>query len=124
MCSNEQLKVACERINFNYFILTAKLARGQWIPSPLELYFPTTGKIQESENAQASGKTCADCIEAILGFVYRRQGYKATLQVADELLLTIPWDDNDIVNQTEQLSPVTKRQLTRKAEDFTGYHSF
>jgi endoribonuclease Dicer len=66
-------------------------------------------------------KVCADVIEAVLGFVYLSGGYGLSLDVAKELQLTIPWDENAM--EIEQ-GPSPQTTLSLKVKDFTGYENF
>jgi endoribonuclease Dicer len=126
--SNMALKEKCLDLKFNKYVLTANLARGKWSPASLELYSSTVDSgeiIQGSENGTASGKTCADIMEAILGLVYRCQGYDASLQVANELNLTVPSTGAIVAVETtsydEGLASVGVLEIASK---FTGYPSF
>ena len=113
MGSNKRLAELCRLLSIDRFILTSSLSRGLWTPSPLEL--------SEQKRIVPPEKVCADVIEAILGLVYREEGYELALKVADELHLTVPWKDSEQVDgEMDASSP----QLVEAAQHFTGYQQF
>jgi dsRNA-specific ribonuclease len=120
MCCNARLTKSCRWLELDRFILTSKLERGIWTPSSLSLCSATRGVIIAEKPSE---KTAADLIEALLGFVYRHQGYEASIKVAEELRITIPWDK---VHPEEQivLDREISSQLLIDAIAFTGYQSW
>lgn len=120
MCSNARLTKSCRRLELDRFLLTAKLERGLWTPSSLGLFSATRGVIFADG---PSDKTAADMIEAILGFVYHYQGYDASLKVAEELRITIPWEKRHREDQFVFDKEISS-QLLSDAIAFTGYRNW
>ena len=120
MCSNARLRDACERLNLDQFIMTAKLERGLWAPSPMELYSPSAGDVVCA--AGPNGKVCADLLETLLGFAYKSGGYSAARQVADELQVTIPWSDREPDEQGSTNKFKVDSHLLEHVQAFTGYN--
>ena len=122
MSSNERLIAACERRGLQRFILTSALSRGLWTPSPLRICSPSgenSSAAISTSTTPSLGKVCADVIEAILGFVFLRGGYKLALKVADELTVTIPWKEEAEIFRPS--SSVARPGLLSAVQSFTGY---
>lgn len=69
------------------------LARGKWIPSPLQIIRTVDAKVKDA--AVQRIKILADVIESILGVVYLEFGYHVSMKVGNELHVTLPWDETD-----------------------------
>lgn len=126
MCSNMSLRARCLKLQFNRYVLTAKLARGQWSPAPMERYCLSPEHqevIEKAENGMASGKTCADILEAILGFAYLCKGYKFCVELANELKITVPTTELDVDAIMFHQSPGSE-DIQEIASQFTGYSPF
>ena len=63
--------------------MMAPLARGKWIPSPLQLVQAPHAHAK-SDNTQRV-KVLADVIESILGVIYLEFGYHISMKVGNEL---------------------------------------
>ena len=50
--------------------------------------------VSKIDEVQPGKKTSADIIESILGLVYLHKGYQASFDVATELGITLPCDDD------------------------------
>jgi dsRNA-specific ribonuclease len=99
--------------------MSSNLARGQWLPSCLdfeeESIVPST-----SEN---SGKLYADIIESILGLVYLEFGYKAAIDVGDELKVTLASSEVPIEESCGK-KPNVDAHLLETVRQATGYTEF
>lgn len=102
--------------------MTVPLARGQWIPSQLELYRPGIAQAKgvTCENPKV-GKVYADVMESLLGLIFLHFGYETVLEVAGELHLTLPWRVADVTNPY-QIKP--KPKLLSEATRCTGHANF
>jgi dsRNA-specific ribonuclease len=97
--------------------MTAALARGQWMPAGIT--FSDGTKLTHDE--PLGGKVYADIIESILGLVYLEFNYETALMVADELQVTLPWD-NDTEQKTDHIMDNT--HLLEAVRRCTGYDNF
>jgi len=124
MCSNARLTAACDGIGLDQFILTRKLEKGLYVPAGLELF--SDGEETGVEvDASPSEKVRADFIEAILAFVFlssAEAGYSLARKVADELQITIPWNEIEKEVASEELS--RSARLLEYTREITGYDSF
>lgn len=77
--------------------------------------------LSQYEDVQAGKKTSADLIESILGLVYLHKGFQAAFDVATELGITLPCDD-----EYDTFLPGYKRKddLMRFGEKFLGNITF
>jgi dsRNA-specific ribonuclease len=107
----------CRHLQLNRFVMTAPLARGQWLPTCIDF---TEGTELKAEDPLGS-KIYADIVESILGLVYLEFGYVVSLKVADELNVTLPWDDNCVENSNDHDKNL---QLLNAVRRCTGYHGF
>ena len=97
MGSNNRLMNATKAAGFDRFILFRQLGRSQWVPSGLELHEIKEDGIERLANVeeeQAGKKTNADIIESILGLIYLKVDFKAAYDVAAELGITLPRDQD------------------------------
>ena len=69
------------------------LARGKWIPSPLQVIQSTGAEVKSLATQRV--KILADVIESILGVVYLEFGYHVSMKVGNELHVMLPWDETD-----------------------------
>ena len=116
-CPNSFFTQTCIRLRFDNFVLTKALARGKWIPACFE-YSEGAELISEGSFAR---KVYADMVESILGLVYIEFGYGVSLKVADELQVTLPWDNemgDNSDNRTEHI------QFCETIRRCTGYDGF
>jgi dsRNA-specific ribonuclease len=123
MGCNDRLEKTCKQLHFDAFVLTTPLARGQWIPSQLELFKPGECEIKgvTSRNPSA-GKVYADVMESLLGLIFLNYGYDMALEVADELRLTLPWHIKS--DKSSQFKIAPKPKLLAAAARYTGHASF
>ena len=73
--------------------MMSSLARGKWIPSPVQVIHSSNTKGMDV--AIERMKILADVIESILGVVYLEFGYHTSMKVGNELHVTLPWDETD-----------------------------
>jgi dsRNA-specific ribonuclease len=117
--SNDCLARRCKRLGIDRFIMTTSLSRSHWLPTPLALSATEAGPIDCSP---ASCKVYADVVEAILGLAYMHGGYSLAVGVADELQITIPWDDANMGTQRGDCdTAISVDSLLRAVERFTGH---
>ena len=107
----------CTHLRFDKFILTTPLARGQWLPVSLAYTEDTVLKPEPS----LGGKLYADAVESILGLVHSEFGYPISSKVADELQVTLPWDNNI---QGQKGNRAENSQLSEAIRRCTGYGDF
>lgn len=124
MGSNERLTNAAKSAGFDRFILFRQLGRRQWSPIGLVLHeINNDGDevVSNFEDIQPGKKTSADIIESILGLVYIHEGFQASFDVAEELGITLPCDDeyNSLL-----LGYEPKEELIRFSERMLGGYSF
>jgi len=126
MGCNDRLAAVCQDLKIDQFVITAPLGRGQWAPSSLELYTPSTAGLDDGEGAvemeSVSQKTFADVIESLLGLVYLTSGYDKATLAADELQVTLA--------RNKELNAPMERQLSvspgklAAARALTGHKNF
>jgi dsRNA-specific ribonuclease len=123
MCSNSTLSEICNRIGLKKFIRTKSLQRGHWTPASLELSSHSSGTITLKP---VPDKVCADVMEAILGFVFLRNGYATVCQVADELEITLPHDIENVplMGNFETITGSFADKLVSVCGRCSGYTSF
>ena len=71
----------------------APLARGNWVPSPLQLIETSNSNVKSDDSQRV--KVLADVIESILGVIYLEFGYNVSMKVGNELHVTFQWDEAD-----------------------------
>ena len=110
MGSNDRLKNAAKSTGIDKFILTKPLGRGQWTPVSLDTCNKDGSNDDESVHDlfAPSNKVCADVMESILGIVYWEFGYEASVEIAEELGLSLPYQIKN--NRFSSNSSVSVRQ--------------
>ena len=98
MGCNERLADSCKHLGIDKFILNVPLKRGKWAPVQLKLCpINDQESMPPTDESEGPGmKVCADVIEALLGLIYLSLGYKASVEVARELGISLPVDDEDV----------------------------
>lgn len=126
MGCNDRLATVCKGLKVDHFLLTSPLGRGQWVPSSLELYTPTTAGLDTGDGTAVNDiipkKTRADVIEALLGIVYLTSGYDEASAVADELQVTLARDKHSDAPAASQIK--ANFTMLKAATTLTGHANF
>jgi endoribonuclease Dicer len=118
--TNQYLANACRRIGFDKFVFTTQLARGEWMPHNLELYYrDEEDRIVTGSETQPSMKVFADFIEALLGLVHIRFGYEAAKKVGLECGVLLPQGASGS-GSTYSITGDPRHQLYSSAQNMTG----
>ena len=99
--------------------MMAPLARGKWIPSPLQLVQAPHAHAK-SDNTQRV-KVLADVIESILGVIYLEFGYHISMKVGNELHVTFPWDEADTSVACGEEGYIGNSELVNIVQKCTGH---
>jgi dsRNA-specific ribonuclease len=97
--------------------MSAALARGQWLPTCMDF---TEDTVMTQEDPLGS-KVYADVVESILGLVYLEFGYDIAMAVADELHVTLPWEECKTEGSSEYKVNLHLLDTVRR---HTGYSDF
>ncbi len=108
----------CTHLRLENYILTIPLARGKWIPSPLQIRI-TDAKV--NDNGTQRLKILADVIESILGMIYLEFGYYTSVKVANELHVTFPWDETDTSVACGEIGDIDNSELLEVLQKCTGH---
>lgn len=131
MGCNSRLHEVAKYIGIDKFILTVPLKIKTWVPLGFERVEMDQSspspplKIDSCDVILPSEKVCADVIEALIGIVYLKFGYDASIEVTEELYLCpkIPFPSKDRLIQAP-LSSNTKVQQKRPIHSFLGITNF
>jgi len=124
MGSNANLMQACKKLKLDIFIQTESLSRGCWTPVSMDLV--DADKSSTRLERKADGKVCADVLESLLGLVFLQFDYRAALECADALQLTIPhrYAEARLAFESKRKVGTSSSRLVEVAEAFTGYKPF
>jgi dsRNA-specific ribonuclease/superfamily II DNA or RNA helicase len=118
--TNQYLADACRRIGFDKFVLTTKLARGEWVPCNLELYYrDDEDRIVTGSDNQPSTKVSSDFIESLLGLVHIRFGYEAAKSVGLECGVLLA-QGASASGSSHSITGDPRHQLYSSAQNMTG----
>lgn len=126
MGCNERLADSCKHLGIDKFILSAPLERGKWAPVQLKLcQISDEVPMQPTDEQDGPGmKVCADVIEAFLGLIYLSSGYEASVQVAHELGISLPTDDEEVGLFGKQSNFNPRPALLKAVAESFGKESF
>eukprot|EP00980_Cylindrotheca_fusiformis_P003138 scaffold721_cov131-Cylindrotheca_fusiformis.AAC.28 len=96
------------------FVIGAALERGKWLPCCMT--FKQNGNNKNDDNRDS--KVDADVVEALLGLVFLECGWDIAQKVADELDITVSWNDTE---HPKRITKDTDRRLRNLVSSCTGY---
>ena len=112
MGCNDRLTNICESAGIDPFILTFPFGRGLW--KPPGLYRPLHDKYEMLSQVAfvPTNKEKADVIESLLGLVYLKFGYEASVNVGIELCISVPF-------AKRRLSVINKKSVSKDLVEFS-----
>ena len=96
MGCNDRLTNLCESAGIDSFILTFPFGRGVWVPPGLYRELDDNYEILAQRAFLPTNKGKADVIESLLGLVYLKFGYEASVSIGNELCISIPFTKRNL----------------------------
>ena len=118
MGCNKKLVQVCRQFGLERYILSATLARGMWLPSCLDFSNETIGP----KKIETGHKVLADIVESLLGLVYLEFDYHTAMAVADELTVTVNWEEPILEEPSDRVQ--VDATLLHSVYRATGYSGF